>query len=43
MGVVYLGRDTKLDRPVAIEALPEAFARDPDRSSADKELLELRA
>jgi Tol biopolymer transport system component len=31
MGVVYLGRDTRLDRPVAIKVLPDVFARDPDR------------
>ncbi len=31
MGVVYLGRDTRLDRPVAIKVLPDAFARDPER------------
>jgi serine/threonine protein kinase len=31
MGVVYLGRDTKLNRPIAIKALPEHFASDPDR------------
>ncbi len=31
MGVVYLGRDTKLDRPVAIKALPEHLAHDADR------------
>ncbi len=31
MGVVYLGRDTKLDRRVAIKVLPEAFAADPER------------
>ena len=31
MGIVYLGRDTRLDRPVAIKVLPEAFARDPER------------
>jgi len=31
MGVVYLGRDSRLDRPVAIKLLPEAFAQDPER------------
>jgi Tol biopolymer transport system component len=31
MGVVYLGRDTRLDRPVAIKVLPDAFAADPER------------
>jgi Tol biopolymer transport system component len=31
MGVVYLGRDPRLDRPVAIKVLPEAFAADPER------------
>ncbi len=31
MGEVYRGRDTRLDRAVAIKALPQAFARDPER------------
>ena len=31
MGVVYLGHDTRLDRPVAIKALPENLAADADR------------
>jgi Tol biopolymer transport system component/predicted Ser/Thr protein kinase len=31
MGVVYLGRDTRLNRPVAIKVLPDRFARDPER------------
>jgi len=31
MGVVHLGHDTRLDRPVAIKALPEHLADDPDR------------
>ncbi len=31
MGVVYLGRDVRLDRPVAIKVLPEALSRDPER------------
>ena len=31
MGIVYLGRDTKLDRPVAIKVLPDLVAGDADR------------
>ncbi len=31
MGVVYLGRDTRLDRPVAIKVVPDHLAHDPDR------------
>jgi serine/threonine protein kinase len=31
MGEVYRARDTKLNRDVAIEVLPAAFADDPER------------
>src|SRR5438046_5366918 len=33
MGVIYLGRDTRLDRPIAIKVLPDLFASDPERLS----------
>ncbi len=31
MGVVYLARDVKLDRAIAIKVLPEGFSADPER------------
>src|SRR6476619_6664505 len=31
MGEVYRGRDTRLDRDVAIKVLPDLFAADPER------------
>jgi non-specific serine/threonine protein kinase len=37
MGVVYLGRDPRLDRPVAIKVLPSEFTSDERRSRFERE------
>ena len=34
MGEVYQARDTKFDRDVALEVLPEAFTSDPESAGA---------
>lgn len=41
MGTVYLARDTKLERPVALEFLPKHVG--PDGRTAERFLLEARA
>ena len=33
MGEVFLARDSKLDREVAIKVLPEFYSRDPERAA----------
>ncbi len=43
MGEVYLARDTKLDRAVAIKLLPPIFARDPEREQRFKREARLQA
>jgi len=36
MGVVYLGRDTRLDRPVAVKVLRQDLTANRDRQPADQ-------
>jgi Tol biopolymer transport system component len=43
MGEVYRGHDTKLNRPIALKILPEAFALDPERLSRFKREAQLLA
>ncbi len=41
MGLVYRYRDTKLDRLVAVKALPPPFAQDPQRRVRKRGLLDI--
>ena len=34
MGVVYAGRDTKLDRPVAVKSIADGRIQDPSQLSS---------
>ena len=43
MGEVYLARDTKLDREVAIKLLPQILTRDPEREERFKREARLQA
>ena len=43
MGDVYLARDTKLGREVAIKVLPDAFAQNPERLARFKREAKLLA
>jgi serine/threonine protein kinase/tetratricopeptide (TPR) repeat protein len=43
MGEVYLARDTRLDREVAIKLLPHLLARDPERAERFKREARLQA
>jgi serine/threonine protein kinase len=36
MGQVYWGRDTRLNRDVALKILPDSFANDPDRLAGSR-------
>jgi serine/threonine protein kinase len=43
MGIVYLGEDDELGRPVAVKVLPDAVADDPDRLARFEREARLRA